>query len=779
MFAYSRNFFKAEPCDKRTFDKILLEPFVAERCAKLKQVVESIPADASEEELKKYEELKKELKAGNKEKHMKPLPEFAFHATFKDNYRCNENAIASGLCSIDLDHLDDPRTFFSMLHDKLVERHLALAFISPSSQGLKLVLPLPEGANTMEEAQDMIVRELGIESYFDAGTTDMARLAFAVPADYVLYRNDDELFMEREVPASFESKTTEPDNELVIEHESEEKADEHFVDGIAMTQMLEYLSNKYCGMAEPDLHHRNNTLYKSARVMRVACDNDVEMLYKVMPRWGQTLSEWNNTLRSACKHSITIADRKEFDDMMLRLKREKALNDGTNIWLLPEPPKHLPPVFREYARITPPELRPAMLLSLLPTLGFYGSMSKANFADPDEHEDWRAPNFNVVVIAPTASGKNTITQVYKDLTRKQSEEEAPLLQQLNRYNQNKTKEQPPVRPILLMPEKLSMTSLSVQLENARGHHLLQFTPEIDTLKSSNGSGAWNDLSTVFRKAFDNDSIGQIYMSGDSHCCNVPVYLNQLIEAQPERTKVFFNRDNVLNGLVSRIIFCELPDNTGCRKQKVKKMSEFEQANVERIIESLKKIGIEIAPAQYDDEGNEITPAEIGRRELKISRCRKALKAWGISHQDHFLQNLDNPSEDHFFRRAQVIGYHAAMVAYMCNGCKESREVIDFALWVAEYVLQSQMLHFGVIFNSIHQKRTESRTDDIIQMKSVSKLDVFGLLPEEFTTQDIRDIYKANGKSLKNPSNKIAGWKSAEMISEVVTDSAKKKWRKKV
>lgn len=777
MFSYAKNHYDTRPCLKEDFDKLLTDTIVENNCAKIKHIVDNIPADASKDDLKIYKDLVAELKSGNKDKNIPPLPGFCFHATFSDNHRCNQSAVASGLCSIDLDHISDPRQFFEMHREKAIEHNLALAFITPSTQGLKYVLPLPEGAHTMEEAQDMIVKELGVEAYFDSGTSDMARMAYAVPHSYVLYRNDEELFKEREVPASFGKPEVATDDEIIIERKSEEKASEHFVDGIPMTQMLEYLSIKYCGKSEPDIHNRNNTLYNTARIMRIACDNDVTMLYKVMPRWGQSLTEWNNTLHSACKHAITQKDRNEYEQMMLHLKREKAASEGINTWMLPDPPKVLPPVFREYAHITPPELRPAQLLSLLPTLGFFGSMAKANFADPDEQDDWRTPSFIVVVSAPPASGKNAITHTYKNLTRKQSQFEEPLLQQLNRYNQNKAKEAKPKYPILLMPEKLSLTSLSVQLENAGGHHLMQFTPEIDTLKSSNGSGAWNDLSTVFRKAFDNDNIGQIYMSGESHCCNVPVYLNQLIEAQPEMLKQFFNKNNVLNGLVSRVLFCELPDNTGCRKVKVKKMSDFEQSVVERTIEYLRTIGTVVTPAEHDEEGNEIAPAVIERKEIKLPRSRKALKAWGTSHQDHFLKNADNPAEDHFFRRASVIGFHAAMVAYMCNGCKESKEVVDFALWVAEFVLQSHLLHFGNTYNGLYQKRVEAKADEIIQITSVSKLDVFGALPEEFCVEDLKRVYANNHKSIANPHKKISFWKQAGMITEVPTGTQIKRWRK--
>lgn len=773
------NFVHCVVCTPQAFDSLINDTTVINNCAQIKRIVDNIPADASDIDLKAYQDKIKQYKSGNKEKAISPLPAFCFHAWFRNDYRTNDNAVPSGLCSIDLDHVPAPDDFFRRLQPLALEHHLALAFITPSTHGLKLVFPIPEGANSIEEAQDMLVSRLGIESYFDHGTMDLSRLAFAVPQSYILYRNDNELFMERTVSEDFGKIPTLSPEELEIlpERDAEQKADEHYVDGISMQDMLHYLSMKFCGLHEPDISHRNDTLYKTAKVMRVACQDDFELLVKVMPLWGQSKTEWNATLRSATKRPIAQSTMHEYEEMMLHLKRQKAINEGLNTWALPEPPKVLPPVFREYARITPSELRPAQLLSLLPTLGFFGTMAKANFAEPDEQDDIRTPSFIVVVSAPPASGKNHITHTFKQLTEQQRLSELPLLQQLNRYNQNKKELTPPTVPIRLMPEKLSMTSLSVQLENANGMHLLQFTPEIDTMKASNGSGAWNDLSTVFRKALDNDTMGQIYMSGESHCCNVPVYLNQLIEAQPETMKEFFNKKNVINGLVSRVIMVELPDNTGCRKVKVKKMSDFEWSNVQNTIRYLQNIGIISVPAELDEDGNEIKPAVRERQLLKIPRSRKALKLWGIRHQNHFLKSQENPAEDHFFRRAALIGFHAAMVAYMCNGCKESKEVVDFALWVAEYTLQSQLLHYGNMYNSIHNKRLENRTDEVIQLSETVKFDLLTALPQEFTVEDITRICNENRKQLKNPYLKISRWKKAGFVKELPSSSQIKRWHK--
>lgn len=772
MFGYCNSILPASAvCTKADFDRIVNDANVVSNCAEIRRIVEATLPDTKDEQLAKIKDKINALKRN--------LPGFCFHASFADGKRSNASAKPSGLVSIDLDNVEpSPREFFALLKEKALEERLCLAFISPSTHGLKLVFPVPADSTDIESAQEMIVERLGIQAYHDGKTFDLARLAFASPADYILYRNDDILFAEQTLPQAWTKDNTKESIAEECEGQvPQEKGDKYFVDKISMADILAHICVTICGKDEPDAGQRNSTLYQATKLMRVFCDDDLSMLFEIMPRWGLDDQEWEQTIRSACKRPIAQTTRREAESLLLKLRREKALENGDTKWKLPAPPKNLPPVFKEYARVTPPEMLPAQLLALCPILGFFGTMSQANFADPGDEDDFRSPNLITVIVAPSSSGKDNITKMFKRLTQPMREKEAELLKQLNVYNRTRKEEDLPKEPIRLMPERLSMTSLSAQMERAKGKHLFLYTPEIDTLKSSNNSGGWADLTTVFRKATDNDPMGQIYVSGESHCTNVPVYLNMLILAQPESLRKFFNHENITNGLVSRVLFAELPDNRGCRKLSLKKMSDFERRNVEKVIQYLESIQEVIEEEEYDENGNLIKEAVIGRKELKLPRTRKALNAWGLAHQKHYNEVGENPSEDHFFRRSKLLAFHSAMVAYMCSGCRETKAVIDFALWVAEYCIQSQMLHFGALYNKLAQKNDDNRTDRVLAMNAVSKFNLYAALPPEFTTKDMKDAAAKEGVTLVNPAVKINRWKRAGLIVEVCRDGVKKTWKK--
>lgn len=767
-------------CTPEEFERLLNDTDVLSICHEIKLLDDRIQAGVGEKQEKQLEAV---IDAKKKE-----LPVFCFHATFPDHHRQNASAVPSGLVSIDLDDVFNPTEFFAALRDKAVEKGMVLAFITPSTHGLKLVCTVPSHCRTLEEALEYFDKELGIETYRDQQCKDLARTAFVVPSKYVLYRDDAKLFDPTlKAPEGF--GTERQLDEKILAQQSAEVAgnlpeppvegyaDTRFVDGIAISELIRQATIESCGKPEPDEGNRNNCLYYVTKLMRPFLEDDPNEAARVMPTWGLKEDERWKTIRSAHSRPIAASTRQQAEAMLLKLRRQKALAMGDGNWKLPEPPSDLPPVFREFAHVTPAELQPAVLMSLLPILGFFGTMSKANLAGPDEEPEWRTPSFITIISAPPASQKGVITNQYKKLTEKQRQLEEPLMAQLNRYNVTKKEADKPKGSIRLMPERLSMTSLSVQLENADGMHLLMFTPEIDTLKSSNGSGSWNDLSTIFRKAIDNDELGQIYVSGESHCCNVQVFLNLLIEAQPESLREFMNKRNVMNGLDTRCIVVELPDSTGCRKLKVKKMSEFEWKNVLDSIEYLQGIGNVVSEEIYDEEGNLVTPRQVERQVLSLPRTRKALERWGLEHQNHYLQTQENAAEDHYFRRAKMIGFHAAMVAYMTSRCRETRAVIDFALWVAEYTLQSQMLHFGQIYNSLYQKRQELRADSIIAINQISQFNLFDALPQEFTTADMVEIMQQNGRTLANPYNNVRRWLKNGMIVEVLTTTATKRWRK--
>lgn len=316
-----------------------------------------------------------------------------------------------------------------------------------------------------------------------------------------------------------------------------------------------------------------------------------------------------------------------------------------------------------------------------------------------------------------------------------------------------------------MNSSSSTTSLSKQMSNAAGRHILMFTPEIDTLKSNNGSGAWNDLSTVIRKATDNDEVGQMYMSSESFSCSVKTYLNILMEAQPRTMRKFFNINNVENGLVDRVNFFELSDNTGMEEVFMRRMSEADEKRIDSILDAMFSIGTVVRPAEKDENGVVIEPPVLERIEVFLPRTLKALGKWSKRHQDHYIQSQTNPAEDHFMRRAKQTGIKAALLGYMTSGMKETTAVVKFAEWAAEYDLKMHIYLFGKTWNKLLKADIQAKEDNDTFAQTVDSTNLFDQLPSEFSVHEVVALEHQYGISDSNPNQKVARWRKRGLLED--------------
>ena len=98
----------------------------------------------------------------NKKKH---LPVLTPHATYKDGVRKNKMAIPSGLSMYDIDHIADPKGYFNtMVRERVGELGIDMAYVTPSTEGLRLIFEMPEGM-TLAEAQKWMSEQLGDANY--------------------------------------------------------------------------------------------------------------------------------------------------------------------------------------------------------------------------------------------------------------------------------------------------------------------------------------------------------------------------------------------------------------------------------------------------------------------------------------------------------------------------------------------------------------------------------------------------------------------------------------
>ena len=186
-------------CTPELFREAVDSAAVASLCAEIADALEAV----------KRGELSREefdiLKADRK----RLLPVITPHATFTAGRRVNAEAVPSGLCMLDADHLPDARGFYEAnVRGREEALGILLAHITPSCEGLRLVFVLPDPSMELEAAQRWMAGRLGMKEY-DGAVKDLARCSFLVPRDYFLYLNEEGLFGEADAPQQAGKNTAE------------------------------------------------------------------------------------------------------------------------------------------------------------------------------------------------------------------------------------------------------------------------------------------------------------------------------------------------------------------------------------------------------------------------------------------------------------------------------------------------------------------------------------------------------------------------------------------
>jgi len=703
----------------------------------------------------------------------KMLPAVTWQAHFDvGSHRSNDNAHPNGLFMLDFDHIENPFSFYNNILRKIRENEiwngsLMAAHLTPSRQGLRLVVKADKRFKTIADNQHAFVQENQL-SGLDECTKDLARLSFLVPFTYFYYLDYniftyEENCIEKDCKESAESvaaDNAEPLDERKLKGLEKKRAEflEKEFKGIKYGIIVDNLVQATGG--EPVEGERNVRLYDLARQLRYIVDFDEDKLFCLLPSFGLPLNEVKSVASSALKGQRTGKTPYKLWKIIENLKKmNEQANESEEIETVAEEEASLPvlpPVFKEFVNIAPESFKVPTIMALLPIIGTLCSRLRANYIDGETH----SPSFMVVIEAPQASGKS-FTRKLENLCmqRIHSLDESAHIkeqayQELLRQKKN-SKEQPEEPQVIIrnIPASVSIAKLLKRLDRANGLHLFSFCEEIDTLTKSNKSGAWSQKSDIYRNAFDNAVYGQDYMSDISYSASVPVFYNLLLCGTPHAITRFFSDPE--DGLVSRVVFCQLEDQFGAEMPKWKKLPKKSIEKITNLCRSL-------------DERCNISKNEIIMNEhhIDLSFVNKKLSKWLDAKRLEALKN-DDYALDIFRRRASVIGFRAAMLAYYLWDEKDNKNiknsVCDFALFVANSVLMQQVYRYGEKMQSLRIFNND---------KVVNHDSIFSTLEEYFTSYDVSALL-AKSKRATPARVVISKWKKVGLIDKIGKNKFKK------
>lgn len=659
--------------------------------------------------------------------------------SFENSKRNQENAIQGDLVALDYDHLksqgvDNIKDYYDKyIHPKRYDIRLVWAYITFSKDGLRLVVKRPVDAN-ITQTQKWVSYHVGLKE--DEKCQDTARLFFLPRMDETLFMDEEALFGEKELPTytidPIASSVLQTGEQTAFIEPTEVEDMERF--GIKMKDLTERIVEKIANHPLPLVEgERNDTLLKAACKLQ-KIDSDPNVLVGLLMNFGLDKAEVTQIVRSSMRY------KKEENDPVApdvrKIIRELRIEAGleTSDGLLPcRPiPSKLPIGIAEWVNAAPKGFAPAVIISILPLAGTIATGLRFNYVDGQEH----SLSFMSHIVGEFASGKSFMKNVAACFLSRIRKKDAAAREMEDEYqrtlrrckDESKLPEDP--RPVIIeVPVNISIAKLLKRMAQAQGRHLIKVCDEIDTSTKANKAGAWSEHSDIDRYAFDNSYYGKDNIREDTYSGIVQVYCNSVTAGTYNATRKHYEH-HVENGLVSRTCFAQLPSNFAGEMPVFKAFTTKQKSNIERAIDLL----------------------EMADGKIKLPKLSKAIYEW-IEEKKQLTLETMNDAVNAFFRRAGVIGFRAGALAYVLNGSRETQVGKDFALWVADYVLQQQVYLWG----SYMEKKDE--------FKLTPLANTYQELPEEFTRKDLINLRLMNGQS-DNIRMIIKRWKDRGLILQL-------------
>lgn len=690
------------------------------------------------------------------------LPVITWQAYFEGK-RLAKEAQPSGLFMLDIDHVDGPYEIWSQNIAPWKDKWgVVFCGMTASQHGLRVVAKCRPEYDTIEECQRWLAAQIGVE--FDGVCKDFARCSFVVADNYTYYM-DGRLFTEEPAEGTLYRVDAVRPYQVTMQMPTGHASTEQ-----APTEPLTDEEKKYKGIpystiavewleatgGEPTDGARNTRLFKLVTRMRYITDFDEGKLLAIMPRYGLPEWEMRSLIHSAVSSARAQDMPRDLADVLDNIDRRIKLGEDSDGYelgdIITDDTKmpHLPPLIRQWVDVAPEDFKKAVALCNLPILGALGSKLRARYLDGEMH----SPTFNVSLEAPQASGKSFLTKLCEynlaqmieaDENQRQKEREyserAAEMKMLNIKVTVDNKEEilgtKPKGIIRYVPATMSITKLLMRMSDAQGLHLFAFSPEVDTVYKAFKRG-FSSYSDALRVSFENGLYGQDYASENSFSGNVRLYYNTLFSGTPKAMRRFY--PDVEDGLVSRVLFCTLPDQFG---KEMPVWSEF--TSEQRQIVDVQLVRL----SDISLQGSDVQPDHV----MKMDWVNTSLKQWIITQQQRAIKD-DDRTRDIFCRRSAVVGFRAAMLAWFLYGEKGTptirRNVSEFAIWVANCMLNQHLLRFNIT-------STNSNT--------MHFADAFAMLGDEFTHKDLDSALAKCGVATA-PRKVLYNWRLGGYIEPV-------------
>ena len=642
---------------------------------------------------------------------------------------------------------------------------LMLAHITPSGEGLRMVLRCTEDFPTLAEHMEWLNQQLGLSEFckWDSAVHDLSRISFLPQFEDILFI-DNNIF---NAPfEDFKPITNDYDNENKTES-SPSRRDKRGAYKPLRSKYADYtyhghrmvdIIDRYIAVnGEPEVGERHNFYNKMVADFRNICGNSPDVLLDLLPRYdgddAGAYAGYASQCQSICRKNDNARLPREFyyflvkngfykqaDEGVVNHNEDDNDNEDEGSHKVNVNAKKLPIGLKESLVGVPEKMQMPVLCAVMPIAATYADQVEVEYCDGTRQR----LGLMSIIRGEQASGKSVCKNAVDVWKRQLDEEDAQARKREEEWKERKkarkANEKAPDDPKVLirtLPVTVSCSTLLKRLKYSHGHTLYSFGEELDTLRKTNGAGSWSSKYDIYRLSFDRGEWGQDYNSDQAESGVVNVAYNWTMLGTDGAMRKCFRQDNIENGLSSRILVSEMPDTSFAKMPKYGKRSDLDEQRIQEAVTILRSV-----------TGFIDTP-----------RLRKAIEKWVEEKRVEAAKDIDHV-KDTYRKRAAVIGFRCGVIYHLLM--QESRETaatIKFALMMAQYCLDEQLKAFG---NALRREYIDAQSEC---QRYGANHSVFDQLPPAFTLNDLAAL-KRSDLSRKSIQRIVSRWRNDGWVKQV-------------
>lgn len=407
--------------------------------------------------------------------------------------------------------------------------------------------------------------------------------------------------------------------------------------------------------------------------------------------------------------------------------------------LLPLRDKELPPIIREVVSNAPTHRKlPAFVACLSPLCALATRIRLRYYYDGSRQS---ALLLQVIIEAPQSAGKQFAADIerlimettLKERDLRQRREEQLYREKRRSRRANDRLEEEPKTTIRVIPPTISKTVLVRRAdfyERNLGDVLSfwMFAEELAQVTDA-GSQSYSNLRTIMRTAYDLGSrFGIDFASDTSYSAIADINICSMFCTTPAALDDYMNPKAIEGGNITRTILCQLGDELGADGAIFKPYSEEQKQCIEQTLQRMMH-------DTYADN-DMLQPEQL----LHMEWLDRDVRKWCVEKGREALL-AGSTAMDVFRKRASVSSFRIAALCYYLYRIEHCPEEVarkharKLYLFMADYILSSQLKRWGKAFEKLLAKRTGEGLSPTGQPRLIDRI------TDEFTRDQLNLLLK--------------------------------------